>query len=418
MSKWVTKKVSEIGEVISGATPKTDEPKYWDGEIVWITPNDMSKLRTPFVGTSLRKISQSGLANCSAHLLPKGTLVLSSRAPIGYLAVTRTELATNQGCKSIIFFKENDPLFHYYNFLQNVDRLKQLGEGTTFSEFSKAYLENFTISYPADPTEQARIAKILSTVDTAIEQTETLIDKYSRIRTGLMQDLLTRGIDEHGRIRSEETHEFKDSPLGRIPKEWGVVKLEEVVSAIDPQPDHRTPSSVPIGYPYLGISDFLEDGNIDFNSCRTVSRAALEKQKANFSVSDGDIIFGKIGTIGKPKKLPPFSDYALSANVILLKPKITPEYVFQLLKSSIIIEQVKNDSHLTSQPAFGMEKIRNLTVAIPQQQEREKIAVILSKQQKALDSKREALRKFQILKKGLMQDLLSGPKPEDQPTTT
>ena len=96
------------------------------------------------------------------------------------------------------------------NILFNIDKLKTLGEGTTFAEISKTALSTIKLNFPSSKPEQTKIAEILSTVDRAIEQTEALIAKQQRIKTGLMQDLLTRGIDEHGNLRSEQTHKFKD----------------------------------------------------------------------------------------------------------------------------------------------------------------------------------------------------------------
>ncbi len=136
-------------------------------------------------------------------------------------------VAQTQGCKSFNLNPEYDSEFVYYNLKYNINKIKNLGEETTFAEISKTALSKIQISFLENKQEQTQIATILSTIDRAIEQTEALIAKQQRIKTGLMQDLLTKGIDENGNIRSEETHEFKDSPLGRIPVEWEVKRLEK-----------------------------------------------------------------------------------------------------------------------------------------------------------------------------------------------
>ena len=130
------------------------------------------------------------------------------------MAIPTVPFCTNQGCKSIVLHNSYHSEFVYHAVTAAVPRLKRLGEGTTFAEISKSSLAKAEVVLPIDKAEQAKIAEVLSTVDRAIEQTEALIAKQQRIRTGLMQDLLTRGIDEHGDLRSEQTHEFKDSPLG------------------------------------------------------------------------------------------------------------------------------------------------------------------------------------------------------------
>jgi type I restriction enzyme, S subunit len=217
---WETKRFDEFGTIFSGSTPSTSIESFWDGEIVWITPYDLSRLNTPYLSDSSKRITEKGLNGCSAHLLPAGSVVMSSRAPIGYVALPTVPFCTNQGCKTIKLKNGFHSVFAYYNVLFNIDKVKNLGEGTTFAEISKAALSTVELAFPKSLSEQTKIAEILSTVDRAIEQTEALIAKQQRTKTGLMQDLLTRGIDEHGNLRSERTHQFKDSSLGRIPVEW------------------------------------------------------------------------------------------------------------------------------------------------------------------------------------------------------
>jgi type I restriction enzyme S subunit len=224
MDGWKRKKVKHLGTVYSGSTPSTEQAEYWNGSIEWITPNDLSKNRSKYFKNSERKITQNGLKYCSAILLPAGSLVISSRAPIGYLTIPQTEFTTNQGCKSIIFNCDNDVEFQYYNFQYNVERLKQIGEGTTFSEVSKKFLENFELDSPVCKNEQKGIAIILRTVDESIAQTRVNISKYKRIKTGLLHDLLSKGIHQ-GLLRNKDKTDFiiKDDYL--IPEDWEIKTL-------------------------------------------------------------------------------------------------------------------------------------------------------------------------------------------------
>src|ERR1700733_3684386 len=128
---WEPKRFDEFGAIFSGATPSTTIPSFWDGDIVWITPNDLSKLTTPYLSNSSKRITEKGLKGCSAYLLPPGSVVISSRAPIGYVALTTVPSCTNQGCKTVKPKNGFDSEFVYYNVLFNVDKLKKLGEGTT-----------------------------------------------------------------------------------------------------------------------------------------------------------------------------------------------------------------------------------------------------------------------------------------------
>ena len=285
-----------------------------------------------------------------------------------------------------------------------------LAEGTTQVAVNNQHVRNIEFLLPCSILEQQKIASILSKLDEAITQTEQLIAKYKKIKEGLMHDLLTRGIDEQGNIRSEETHKFKDSPLGRIPEEWEVVKLGELINAIDPQPDHRTPAEVENGIPYLGISDFITHKIFDIQKSRKVSADVLIKQQNSFKVENGDLIFGKIGTIGRPTILPDFNEinFALSANVILIKPYECPSFIYWSMEANYVIEQVKIATHSTSQPAFGIQKIRDIDILCPKPKERNIIASKLDKIEILINKTKQQLYKFQLQKSGLMHDLLTG----------
>ena len=110
---WITKRFDEFGTIFSGSTPPTSNRSLWDGDIVWITPNDLSKLKTPFLCDSGKMITEKGLNSCSAQLLPAGSLVMSSRAPIGYVALPAVQFCTNQGCKTIKLKSGFHPEFTY-----------------------------------------------------------------------------------------------------------------------------------------------------------------------------------------------------------------------------------------------------------------------------------------------------------------
>jgi len=232
---WRRVRLGEIGKIISGSTPNTSRPDLWNGDIVWVTPDDLSRLRGKHIETSARKISSKGLKNCSARLIHPNSIVISSRAPIGYLAISKNEFTTNQGCKSLSLYQNYNSDFIYYCLHLYTGGMLTLSYGTTFNEISKTGLEKLEIIVPSSLSEQCKIAEILETVDIAIERTDIIIEKYKRIKQGLMQDLLTRGVvanDELGvmnyELRDEKKYKFKDSPLGRIPEEWEVVELREV----------------------------------------------------------------------------------------------------------------------------------------------------------------------------------------------
>ncbi|WP_353948326.1 restriction endonuclease subunit S [Sporolactobacillus sp. Y61] len=168
-TKWIVTSICDIGDVVGGGTPKKTVDEYWNGDISWITPKDLSNYNRRLICTGHRKITNKGLCNSSAKLLPKGTVLFSSRAPIGYLAIAGKELCTNQGFKSIICNKEKiNNYFLYYLLIVKRRQLENIAGGSTFKEISGKVLKEFEIPLPPIE-EQNVIARMLSLLDDKIE---------------------------------------------------------------------------------------------------------------------------------------------------------------------------------------------------------------------------------------------------------
>ena len=170
------KKISEIGEVIGGSTPKTTEDKYWNGEYKWITPAEISS-ETHYINDTERHITEEGINSCSLQKLPIGTVLLTSRAPIGKVAIATSEMFCNQGFKNIVCNSQINPEFLYYLLKHNVEYLNSLGRGATFKEISKSIVENIRIPVPSisDQTAFVSFAKQLDKLKVAIHKELELI---------------------------------------------------------------------------------------------------------------------------------------------------------------------------------------------------------------------------------------------------
>lgn len=167
--EWKIVKLGEIGEVVGGATPLTKNPVYYDGEISWITPKDLANYSDRYISRGERNITEEGYKSCSCKMLPKGSVLFSSRAPIGYIAIAENDLCTNQGFKSIIPNADKvDNVFLFYLLKQYKDYIAGLGSGTTFMEVSGSVMKNIELPLPPLET-QRRIAAILSSLDDKIE---------------------------------------------------------------------------------------------------------------------------------------------------------------------------------------------------------------------------------------------------------
>ncbi len=306
-------------------------------------------------------------------------------------------------------FKNVLPKWLYY-FLTSIN-LRNFNEATGVPSLSRDLL--YTISIPTPPpAEQSKIAAVLSTVDRTIEQTEALIAKQQRIKTGLMQDLLTRGIDEHGNLRSEETHEFKDSPLGRVPVEWEVKPLGQVanlitngfVGVVTP---YYTESSA--GVPYLYGNNIRND-YVDLKKVTFVTRKFHSRQQKS-QLHPGDMLTVQSGHIGTTAVIPEsLSESNCHALIItkfrkdILNPNFVSSYCNFCLDTGSM-------SHLfigSTIKHINTSDFARFLIPFPPKVEQSSIVNRLNEVDKNSNVTKESLFKLQSLKTALMQDLLTG----------
>ena len=170
MSEWKECTIADLGEVVGGATPSTKKPEnYEKGDISWITPKDLSTFKGRFITHGERNITKIGLNSCSTRLLPPKTVLFSSRAPIGYVAIAAKEMCTNQGFKSVIPNAYTDYMFLYYLLKYNRVNIENMGSGTTFKEVSGNTMKSIKVYVPVDIEEQRKIGAVLSAIDDKIE---------------------------------------------------------------------------------------------------------------------------------------------------------------------------------------------------------------------------------------------------------
>ena len=180
MAEWKECKIADLGTVIGGATPSTkDSANYENGTIAWITPKDLSTFTGRYIKRGERNITEIGLKSCSTHLLPPNSVLFSSRAPIGYIAISANEICTNQGFKSVIPNNDTDPLFLYYLLKYNKDKIESMGSGTTFKEVSGNTMKGISVRVPKDVSAQKRISAVLGMIDDKIEENERINDNLA-----------------------------------------------------------------------------------------------------------------------------------------------------------------------------------------------------------------------------------------------
>ena len=188
--EWEKVSLEKTGKIVSGGTPDTTVPAYWDGDVLWLTPTDVTSLRGKYVDDTKRKITQTGIKDSSTILLPVGSLLVCTRATIGYMAIAKKPITTNQGFKNIVFNKLFLPEFVYYFLCTQKHEIQRLASGSTFAEISKKDFGKIHISAPLLP-EQKAIATVLTTADEEITALESDLARLRQEKKALMQQLLT-----------------------------------------------------------------------------------------------------------------------------------------------------------------------------------------------------------------------------------
>ncbi|MDV3121206.1 restriction endonuclease subunit S [Segatella copri] len=219
--EWKEVTLGEIGTIVGGATPSTKNTSFYDGNIPWLTPKDLSVNGNKYIFRGERNITEAGFKSCSCKMLPKGSVLFSSRAPIGYVAIAANDMCTNQGFKSVIPNEETDSEFLYYLLKYNKDNIASQGSGTTFAEVSGKTMKDIEVVVPKEKEDQRRIASILSSLDRKIE----LNNKINADLEEMAQAIFKNWFVDFEPFKDGK---FVDSELGMIPEGWKVGTLGDI----------------------------------------------------------------------------------------------------------------------------------------------------------------------------------------------
>ena len=188
---WEMVELEKVAEIKSGGTPSTNRSEFWNGHILWCTPTDITSLSGKYLSDTNRKITEMGLNNSAAELLPIGSVLMTSRATIGECTIVKRPMTTNQGFKNFICNRTVNNEFLYYLLSSQKDKFIELCNGSTFLEISTTQVRKFKITIPKSTTEQTAIAQLLSDMDAEIEALEGRLKKTQALKQGMMQALLT-----------------------------------------------------------------------------------------------------------------------------------------------------------------------------------------------------------------------------------
>lgn len=292
--------------------------------------------------------------------------------------------------------------------------IKSLRVRGTSSDHKRRWISEFSKIKIYTPLfcEQKQIAEILITTDITIEETDKLIAKYQRIKTGLMQDLLTNGIDANGNIRNKATHKFVIKNGVEVPEEWEVETFKNLCILIK-DGTHLPPPRVEQGIWLLGVSNIIEGEWKMTASDTQISLVFYNNMHKNWKIEVGDVLLAIVGaTIGKVTQVPrEFSTFTIQRNVCLLRGKekrLSNDYLRLFIESLIFQRSLWNEVNVTAQPAIFLDSIGKFLITKPSFEEQLIIVEIINTLKESIDSLKESYSKLQLIKTGLMQDLLSG----------
>lgn len=379
-------KLGEVCKVVSGTTPKSSCPEYWNGTLNWVTPAEL-KDDSDIVYETERKITLRAVQDTGLKPFSIGTVLLSSRAPIGKVAIAGTEMYCNQGFKNLVCSGSIYNRYLYHFLKDKTEYLNALGRGATFKEISKDIVENIEIPLPPLET-QRHIAAVLDKVSDLIAKRRKQLDKLDEM-------VKARFVEMFGDMVSN-VNQFSVSQLG-------------IVCDVR-DGTHDTPQYCERGYP-LVTSKNVTGGKIDLSSCGFISEEDFLAINKRSKVDEGDIIMPMIGTIGKPV-IVSFEPHFAIKNVALIKfppgAHVKNIYIKTLLESDYFDRMVLAKIRGGTQKFISLGDIRNLKIAIPPIDLQNQFAAFVTQTEKTKAAVQQALEKLETLKKALMQEYFGG----------
>lgn len=393
--------VLSIGEVvekiIGGGTPSREVKEYYKGNIPWFTVKDLTYHR---LSKSQEYITESALENSSTNLIPRGNVIVATRIALGRAFINEVDAAINQDLKALIPNKRKITAeYLLYSILHKSNIIEKMGTGTTVKGIRLEQLKSLLIHVPPIK-EQKKIASILSTVDRAIEKTEAIIEQTEKVKKGLMQQLLTKGIGHT---------KFKKTEIGEIPEEWEVKSISEVAKVVSG------------GTPSKQISEYWENGTIPWatptditsNDNKYISttqlmitESGLRNSSANL-LPKGSVLMTSRATIG-PRCINtvPMATNQGFKSFICDPDVLHNEYLYYL------IDKIKDQFIALASGSTFLEisksAVETFKIPVPPLEEQIEIAKMLSSLDEKLSVEKVKKESLQTIKKALMQVLLTG----------
>lgn len=416
-SSWKTYRLGDIAEITGGGTPSTKKKNFWNGKIPWLTPKDLRDYNSRYISRGERNISKEGLSKSSAKLLPKDTILLTSRAPIGYVAMAANEVSTNQGFKSItVDTTVADPVFVYYLVKHHVPRLKSLGTGTTFAEISGSVLKQFPINLPP-LTEQKAIAEILSSLDDKIELNNQINKNLEALAQAIFKQWFVdfEFPNENGEPYKSSGGSFQNSVFGKIPTGWGSERLASQIN-VERGLSYKGSGlcSEVEGIPMHNLNSVYEGGGYKYDGIKYYKG----EYKDRHLLKPWDIIVTnteqghKYLLIGCPAIVPKyFGDTGIFSQHIFKvasKETVTNQFIYYLLLTPYIREQVIGCTNGTTVNMLSKDGLEMPLFALPPKELIDKFSEIVIPVWQKKETIYKENQELSKLRDALVPKLMSG----------
>lgn len=369
-------KIKEFATVINGSTPSTKHPEYYDGDIIWVTPKDLSDQGSKYFYKGERNITLEGYNSCSTTMIKKESILMSSRAPIGLLSINKTDCCTNQGFKSLVL-NENicDVEYLYYYLKFHIKEIEALGSGTTFKEVSKTSIEEYEVELPPLET-QRKIANILSQIDDKIINNNKAIFELESMAKTLYDYwfLQFEFPNEEGKpYKSSGGKMVWNEELKRdIPEGWNSNIVSDVVKSIsiglNPR-DNFVLNSDNADVKYITVKNLTTKGTLDFTGCDYITKEIKAMINKRSKVDKGDILFASIAPLGRcylvcetPK------DWEINESVFSIKPNndiISSEYLYMFFMSDYFVKLAEHNSTGSIFSGIRVSVLNNTKLLVP-----------------------------------------------------
>ena len=404
---WKLKTIGELANVKRGASPRPiNDSQWWGGNVGWVRISDVTS-SNKYLNKTTQYLSDLGVSK--SVKIDKGEVVLSICATIGKPIIVNVDACIHDG---FVWFNKLEKTIHrefwYYFLLSNQEFLASQRQSGTQGNLNTSIVSDLLCYLPPLP-EQQKIAAILTSVDEVIEKTQAQINKLKDLKTGMMQELLTRGVGVDGKPHTE----FKDSPVGRIPKAWEVVKLDNVATIQSGAAKSSKLTGDLIELPYLRVAN-VQDGYLNLAEIKTIMIPRNKSER--FLLQNNDVLVNEGGDFDKlgrgsiwHSQITPCAHQNHVFVVRTDSKKLSPMFFNHLSGSEYgkkyYMGCAKQTTNLAS---INSTQLKQFPVLLPSLEEQDSICEVLDSVDQTIAKNQVKLAKNRNLKKALMQDLLTG----------